>query len=108
MSTLDLTEYWHEEETETMFVSVTSRYYVETTCVSVVLCIAICLAAADLGGGAYLDEERAFVQPMMYDPHEVIEKTKLLPSTDEFPERCERYLRQFGHLDGPKRVSLAE
>ncbi|MET8760904.1 hypothetical protein [Lentzea sp. NPDC004782] len=59
----------------------------------VVLCIAIALAAADLGGGAYFDEHRGFVvEAGAHDPREMIARTRLAPNDLTFAERCERYL----------------
>ncbi|MFI6097175.1 hypothetical protein ACIA8G_16550 [Lentzea sp. NPDC051213] len=76
---------------------------------SVVLCIAIAVAAADLGGGEYLDEERAIVRPLTYEPERVIATTRLARSDLTFARRCEHYLRQFRHLGGwPQLVTLAE
>lgn len=107
VDTIDITEWC--DHGETMFVTVTARYNQEVTRVSVVLCIAIALAVADLGGGEYLDEERAFVTPPMYDPREVIAKTKLAPSDLTFVDRCALYLRQFRKPeDWPRAVTLAE
>ncbi|MEV6242315.1 hypothetical protein [Lentzea sp. NPDC051838] len=80
-------------EAETTFVVVSSRHYRATTNVSTVLCIAVALAAADLGGGSYFDDNRGFVlRAGMYDPHEFIARTRLAPSDLTFAERCERYL----------------
>ncbi|MFC3891583.1 hypothetical protein ACFOWZ_08850 [Lentzea rhizosphaerae] len=106
VDTVDITE-WSDDDT--MFVTVTARYNHAVTRVSVVLCIAVALAVADLGGGEYLDEERAFVTPPMYDPHEVIAKTRLAPSDLTFVDRCARYLGQFRKPeDWPRVVTLAE
>jgi hypothetical protein len=108
VDTLELLDHSSDQDAETMFVTVTSRYRVEITCVSVVLCIAIALAAADLGGGAFFDENRGIVWPLIYDPREVIAKTGLAPGDLGFLDRCERYLRQFEHLDGwPRTVTPA-
>ena len=93
VQTVELVDYSSEEEIETMFVVVSSRYYVASTDASVVLCIALALAAADLGGGVYFDENRGFVVPAgTYDPREMIAKTRLAPSGLTFEQRCARYL----------------
>lgn len=109
VSTLELIDYSSGDNVETMSVVAASRYYAATTCVSVVLCSAIALAAAELGGGGYFDENLGLVRPETFDPREVIATTRLSPSDLPFAQRCERYLRQFEHLGGwPEPVTLAE
>ncbi|MET9634023.1 hypothetical protein ABZX92_41880 [Lentzea sp. NPDC006480] len=70
------------------------------TCVGVVTATALALTAAALGGGEFVDINIFMLQPPESDPERVIELTRLPDRGQDFAERCERYLRQFAHLEG--------
>lgn len=75
------------------------------TCVGVVSATALALAAASCGGGEFFDEI-TMLQPPEPDVRRVIERTRLADRGTTFADRCERYMRQFGHLNGwPSDVS---
>ncbi|WDZ87748.1 hypothetical protein [Micromonospora cathayae] len=77
------------------------------TCVSVVVATALALAAAELGGGTFIDEQIRMLRPGGTVPRDVVMTTRLPPEQGDFVTGCERYLRQFPHLgDWPRDVSM--
>jgi hypothetical protein len=77
------------------------------TCVGLAVATALALAAAKLGNGDFIDIEIMMLQPPVSRPDRVIELTKLPDNGSDFVERCERYMRQFVHLNGwPRTVRL--
>ncbi|MGC4763098.1 hypothetical protein ACLQ20_09625 [Micromonospora sp. DT46] len=77
------------------------------TCVSVVVATAMALAVAALGGGEFIDEQIQMLRPGHTDPRHVVTVTRLPHEPGDFAQRCERYLRQFPHLeDWPRSVSM--
>ena len=60
----------------------------------------LALAAAPLSHGEYLDEEIRMLWPALHEPGQVITRTRLPKSSDDFTAQCEKYLRQFSHLNG--------
>ncbi|SCL35187.1 hypothetical protein GA0074692_4027 [Micromonospora pallida] len=94
----------HEPEAGGEVEAVFSPY---RTCVSVVVATAMALAVADLAGGEFIDEQIQMLRPGHTDPRHVVTATRLPPGQDGFATGCERYLRQFPHLDGwPRDVSM--
>lgn len=78
------------------------------TCAGVVLATVLALAAAEQGGGEFLDEEIRMLRPPITDPRQVIEHTRLQDERDDFAARCRRYMRQFPQLGGwPRDASMA-
>ncbi|SCL45647.1 hypothetical protein GA0070606_0819 [Micromonospora citrea] len=70
------------------------------TCVGVVTAVALALAVADLAGGRFVDDQIGMLRPRSPDPAHVVASTRLPPGNDDFVRACERYLRQFAHLNG--------
>lgn len=70
------------------------------TCVAVTLAAALALAMAELAQGDYLDEQVRMLRPGAHLPGEVIDRTRLAGGSGDFAARCEKYLRQFPHLNG--------
>ncbi|MDR7278785.1 hypothetical protein [Catenuloplanes atrovinosus] len=69
------------------------------TCVGVALATGLALATAQLAGGRYIDEQIGMLSGC-HAPDHVIGRTRLLERGDDFTVQCERYLRQFSHLNG--------
>jgi hypothetical protein len=65
-----------------------------------VIATALALTAAERGGGEFVDINIFMLLPPENDPERVIELTRLPDRGHDFGPRCERYLRQFAHLDG--------
>ncbi|MFG3417352.1 hypothetical protein ACIBTZ_29610 [Micromonospora sp. NPDC049460] len=77
------------------------------TCVGVVTATALALAVASSAGGEFVDEQIGMLRPRSSDPAHVIAATRLPPGSDDFVSACERYLRQFSHLNGwPRSLSM--
>ncbi|MFM9588115.1 hypothetical protein ACKI1J_01255 [Streptomyces scabiei] len=70
------------------------------TCVGVVTATALALAAADLGGGEFVDAEIRMLPSREPHPGRMIERTQLRDRGDDFAARCERFVRQFARLNG--------
>jgi hypothetical protein len=70
------------------------------TCVGVAVAVSLALATAGLAGGRYVDEQIGMVTPAEDEPDEVINRTRLAERGQDFAFQCERYLRQFPHLNG--------
>jgi hypothetical protein len=70
------------------------------TCVGVVTATALALAVASLAGGEFIDEQIGMLRPRSSEPAHVVAATRLPPVSDDFVRACERYLRQFPHLNG--------
>ncbi|MFB4283445.1 hypothetical protein ACBJ59_49645 [Nonomuraea sp. MTCD27] len=70
------------------------------TCVGVVSATALALAAESCSGGTFVDDEIMMLQPTAPDAHRVVERTRLTHSGTTFEHCCERYMRQFEHLNG--------
>ena len=68
------------------------------TCVGVALASGLALATARLAEGRYIDEQIGMIGGQ-HDPDQVISRTRLPGSGDDFAIQCERYLRQFSHLN---------
>ncbi|MEE1758746.1 hypothetical protein [Streptomyces sp. SP18BB07] len=76
------------------------------TCVGVVTATALALAAGSLGGGEF-GAEISMLESAESDPARMIELTRLRDRGDDFPARCERFMRQFTRLNGwPRDVRL--
>lgn len=80
------------------------------TCAGVVMATALALAAAELGGGDFVDIEIMMLRPPVSRPDHVIELTRLPPDSGlDFAKCCEHYMRQFAHLNGwPDTVNLSD
>lgn len=72
----------------------------QRTCTGVVVATALALAAAELGGGEFVDINIMMLEPPVSEPDQVIELTRLPDTGSDFGDRCERYLRQFANLAG--------
>jgi hypothetical protein len=70
------------------------------TCVGVALATGLALATARLAGGRYVDEQIGMLTGPEHEPDQVISRTRLPERGDDFAIQCERYLRQFTHLNG--------
>lgn len=78
------------------------------TCAGVVVASALALAAARHSDGIFIDAEIRMLDPMEIVPEIVITRTALAERGTDFATQCERYMRQFGRLNGwPRDVSLA-
>lgn len=78
------------------------------TCVGVTVATGLALATATVAEGEYVDQEIFMLKPPVYDPAEVITRTRLAEPSHDFAAQCERYLHQFPDLQGwPRRVSSA-
>ena len=69
------------------------------TCVGVALASGLALATARLAEGRYIDEQIGMISGQ-HDPDQVISRTRLPEPGQDFTIQCERYLRQFSHLNG--------
>jgi hypothetical protein len=69
------------------------------TCVGVALAAGLALATARLTEGRYVDEQIGMIRGLQ-EPDQVISRTRLPERGDDFAIQCERYLRQFPHLNG--------
>jgi len=70
------------------------------TCVGVGVAVALGLATARLGHGQYIDEQIKMVSPTENDPEDIIHRTRLSGKGEDFAVQCEKYVRQFRHLNG--------
>lgn len=70
------------------------------TCVGVVVATAVALAAAECGGGAFVDIEVAMLRPPVEDPREAVASMRLTDPGTGFVSQCARFMRQFEHLNG--------
>ena len=70
------------------------------TCVGVAVAAGLALTTARLGHGRYVDEEIGMITPSENDPDDVIDRTRLSEAGEDFAVQCEKYVRQFRHLNG--------
>ncbi|MCO5992863.1 hypothetical protein [Actinoallomurus rhizosphaericola] len=69
------------------------------TCVGVVLAIGFGLATAIIGKGEIVDDEIGMLRPAIEDPVTFIKRTRLAEPREDFAHQCERFMRQFPHLN---------
>ncbi|MEU8660926.1 hypothetical protein [Actinoplanes philippinensis] len=69
------------------------------TCVGVTLAAGLALATAQLAEGRYIDEQIGMLRGR-HEPAQVISRTRLPGRGDDFAIQCEKYVRQFSHLNG--------
>jgi hypothetical protein len=69
------------------------------TCVGVTLATGLALATAQLAEGRYIDEQIGMLSGR-YEPGQVIGRTRLPERGNDFAIQCEKYVRQFSHLNG--------
>jgi len=70
------------------------------TCVGVALATGLAVATARLAAGRYVDEQIGMLTGAEHEPDHVIRRTRLSERGDDFALQCEKYLRQFPHLNG--------
>jgi len=70
------------------------------TCVGVAVAVALGLATARLGHGQYIDGQIKMVSPAENEPDDIIRRTRLSGRGEDFAVQCEKYVRQFPHLNG--------
>jgi hypothetical protein len=70
------------------------------TCVGVAVATSLALATARVAKGLYIDEQIQMVTSADNDPDDVLDRTRLSGKGDDFAMQCEKYLRQFRHLNG--------
>ncbi|MEV5765473.1 hypothetical protein AB0L34_13010 [Micromonospora sp. NPDC052213] len=70
------------------------------TCVGVAVAVSLALATARLAHGQYVDEQIGMVTPAENEPDAIIDRTRLSDAGEDFAAQCEKYLRQFRHLNG--------
>jgi hypothetical protein len=70
------------------------------TCVGVVVATAVALAAAERGGGEFVDIQVAMLRPPVQDPRDAIASMRLTDPGTGFLAQCARFMRQYEHLNG--------
>lgn len=85
---------WAEEDSPVRAVVSPMR-----TCVGAVLAIGFGLATAITSQGDIIDDEIGMLRPPIEDPVTFIERTRLAEPGEDFAHQCERFMRQFPHLN---------